>query len=334
MSDVSDAGKREGVLITGALGAIGSFVLKRFIAEGVRPLVLDIRKDLTLVSNVEDKFDFMEGDVTDEKLVGKAIEDNGITTIVHLSSALGKICETEPRQGWHVNVDGALNILENARVHGVKRVLYASSKSALGHLKGEYGEPTYKPVGEDHPYRPASFYGATKAASELLGQRYRETYGIEFTAFRFASTYGPGKMTRHGVAAGINRIIEAGIFGQPITIKSGGDQRNDYVYNGDLGRAIYLAFRSPKLSTAYNIGSGELHTLKDVAAIVKKRHPEASIDIGPGLVDISSAGELSYGLIDITRAGSEIGYKPAFNLEDGIADYEKTIASLGLDHSV
>ncbi len=328
-------GNRSGVLITGALGAIGSFVLKKFISEGVRPLVYDIRKDLTLVRNVEDKFDFVEGDVTDEKLLGKVIEDNNITSIVHLSSALGTTCENEPKVGWHINVDGTLNVLENSRKHDVRRVLYASSKSSLGHLTGEYGHPTFKPVGEDHPYRPASFYGATKAASELLGQQYKREYGIEFAAFRFASTYGPGKMTRHGVASGISKIIEAGIFNRSLAIKAGGDQKNDYVYNGDLGRAIYLAYKSNgKLSTAYNIGSGELHTLKDVAEIVRKRHPGADITVGPGLVDVASAGELSYGLIDISRAREEIGYQPAFNLADGVADYEKTVASVGLDHSV
>lgn len=334
MTEGSVAGKRDGVLITGALGAIGSYVLKRFISEGVRPLVYDIRKDLTLVKNVEDKFDFVEGDVTDEKLLAKAIEDNNITCIVHMSSALGKVCESEPKVGYHINVGGTLNVLENSRKHDIRKVLYASSKASLGHLLGEYGDPTFKPVGEDYPFRPQSFYGATKAASELLGQQYRREYGIEFAAFRFASTYGPGKMTRHGVASGISKIIEAGIFNRPLSIKSGGDQKNDYVYNGDLGRAIYLAYRSSRLSAAYNIGSGKLHTLKDVAEVVRKRHPGVQIDIGPGVVDVASAGELSYGLMDITRAGKEIGYVPAFNLADGIADYEKTVASVGLDRSV
>ena len=335
MAEGSGAGKKSEVLITGALGAIGSYVLKRFISEGVRPLVYDIRKDLTLVKNVEDKFDFIEGDVTDEKMFGRAIEDNNITCVVHMSSALGKVCESEPKVGWHINVDGTLNVLENARKYGVKKVLYASSKASLGHLTGEYGNPTFKPVGEDHPFRPESFYGATKGASELIGRQYKREFGIEFAAFRFASTYGPGKMSRHGVASGISKIIEAGIFNRPLAIKSGGDQKNDYVYNGDLGRAIYLAYKaSGKLSTAYNIGSGELHTLKDVAEIVRKRHPGVDIEIGPGLVDVTNAGELSYGLMDITRAGKEIGYRPAFNLADGIADYEKTVASVGLDHSV
>lgn len=334
MADGSDAAKIGNVLITGALGAIGSYVLKKFISEGVRPLVYDLRKDLTLVKNVEGKFDFVEGDVTDERMLGKVIEDNNVGCIVHMSSALGKVCESEPTVGWHINVDGTLNVLENSRKHGVKRVLYASSKASLGHLTGEYGNPTFKPVGEDHPFRPESFYGATKGASELLGQQYGREYGFEFSAFRFASTYGPGKMSRHGVASGISRIIEAGIFNRPLTIKSGGDQKNDYVYNGDIGRAIYLACKSSSLSKAYNIGSGELHTLRDVAEIVKKRHPEVEIEVGPGLVDVASAGELSYGLMDIRRAGREFGYKPAFSLEDGIADYEKTVASIGLDRSV
>ena len=71
-----------------------------------------------------------------------------------------------------------------------------------------------------------------------------------------------------------------------------------------------------------------------MAEIVRKRHPGVDIEIGPGLVDVTNAGELSYGLMDITRAGKEIGYRPAFNLADGIADYEKTVASVGLDHSV
>lgn len=313
------------VLITGGLGAIGSYVLKSFVREGVRPVTLDLRDDFTLVRDVEGQFDYVQGDITDEGLLEKIVSERGVECIVHFSSALGPVCRNDPKLAWHINVDGTLNVLETARKKDIKRVLYASSKSALGHFKGDNGYPKFKPVDESYPYNPASFYGATKVASEVMGKEYRRGHGVEFTAFRFASTYGPGKMTRHSNASGISRIIEAGILNEPYDMERNGDQLNDYVYNGDIGRAIFLAFKSKKTSSEYNIGSGKLHTPRDVAEIVQSLHSEARIKIGGGMVDVDKAEELSYGLMSIERAERELGYKPAFDLKNGILDYENTV---------
>lgn len=323
-----------GILITGGLGAIGSYVVRNFVNEGFKPVVLDQRDDFSLVRDIEGQFDFVKGDVTNEELLSEIVSKKRISCIVHFSSVLGPVCNSDPKLAWHVNVDGTLNILETSRKKGVRRVLYASSKSALGHFVGKHGYPDYMPVNEAYPFNPSSFYGATKVASEVLGKEYRRNYGIEFCAFRFASTYGPGKMTRHSNASGISRIIEAGILGHEYELERGGDQLNDYVYNSDIGRAVVLGYRSKTLSTEYNIGSGKLHTPRDVANVVLGFHPDAQLKIGEGKADVENAGELSYGLLDIKRAKAELGYEPKFSLKDGIADYETTVKRLKLDHSI
>lgn len=326
--------KSENVLITGGIGAIGSHVLRKFVTEGIHPSVIDLRKDFTLVSDVESGFDYIPGDITDPELLHDVVEGREVGCIVHFSSVLGPVCRSDPRRAWDINVGGVLNVLETARLLNVKRVLYASSKSAYGQFTGVYGHPDFRPADENHPLKPTSFYGSTKVAAEVMGREYRRSYGIEFSAFRFASTFGPGKSNRHTSQSSIGRMIDCACSGVPFELGAGGDQKNDYVYNADIGNALYLAFRAQSVGPEYNIGSGQLRTLKEARDIICRRHPDASIQVGSGLADSQKPGELSYGLLDIRRAREELRYSPEYNLEAGIADYESKVKDLGLDQTI
>jgi UDP-glucose 4-epimerase len=115
-----------------------------------------------------------------------------------------------------------------------------------------------------------------------------------------------------------------------VRIETGGDQKDDLIYNRDVAQGIYLACMAPKLRyDAYNIGMGVGYTLKDVANEVKRIIPKADIHIGPGLHFLGGPAHY-YSVYDITRAREDLGFSPQFPLAKGIEDYIETLKILGL----
>ncbi len=252
------------VLITGGMGVIGSMVSARFVREGHRPVIMARHLDRNLIRPIEDKVDIELGDVLDLARILSILQTHKITHIVHTAALVGAMSNQNPPQSIHINVIGTLNILEAARLMKVKRVVYTSAKGVYGHIEGEYAHPTFKPLPEDHPKRPVRIYESAKLMSEHMGQFYRRTYGLEFVALRFSMTYGPGKTVRHGAMSVLSQIIEGGYSGKAVRIETGGDQKDDIIYNRDAAYGIYLACTAPKLRyDAYNIGMGVGYTLKE-----------------------------------------------------------------------
>lgn len=317
------------VLITGGMGVIGSMVSSRFVQEGHRPVIMARHLDRNLIRPIEDKVDIELGDVLDLPRLLFIIQSYKITHIVHTAALVGALSNQNPPQSIHINVIGTLNILEAARLMKVQRVVYTSAKGIYGHIDGEYGYPTYKPLPEDHPKRPMRIYESAKLMGEHMGQFYQRTYGLEFTALRFGMTYGPGKTVRHGAMSVLSQIIEGAYSGKAVRIEKGGDQKDDMIYNKDVAHGIYLACTVPKLRyDAYNIGTGVGFTLQDVANEVKRLIPETDIQIGSGLHFLGGPTHY-YSVYDITRAREDLGFSPQFTLGGAIKDYIETLRKLG-----
>jgi UDP-glucose 4-epimerase len=318
------------VLITGGMGVIGSMASSKFVQEGHRPVIMARHLDRNLIRPIEDKIDIELADVLDLPRVLSIIQTHKITHIVHTAALVGAMSNQNPPQSIHINVIGTLNILEAARLMKVQRVVYTSAKGVYGHIEGEYGHPTFKPLPEDHPKRPKRIYESAKLMGEHMGQYYKSTYGLEFAALRFSMTYGPGKTVRHGAMSILSHIIEGGYSGKTVKIETGGDQKDDLIYNRDAAQGIYLACVAPKLRyDAYNIGMGVRYTLKDVAGEVKRILPKADITIGPGLHFLGGPSHY-YSVYDITRAREDLGFSPQYPLGKGVEDYIETLKMLGL----
>src|SRR6185436_14514039 len=195
-------------LVTGGLGVNGAVTARLMAQDGIRPVLMDNRMDLTLMGDIKDYVDIVIGDICDRATLEKAVDDFKITHIAHLAALMPEPAEADPRLGVKVGVDGTINVLEVARAKNIKRVVFTSSKAAYGEIAGDYAPPTCKPVREDHPRVPADLYGSIKVCCEELGRYYRETYGIEFIALRFVSIYGPGKEARHGPLSFYGQLIE------------------------------------------------------------------------------------------------------------------------------
>jgi UDP-glucose 4-epimerase len=316
-------------LITGGMGVNGAVTARLMVRDGLRPVLLDNREDFTLMQDIKDKVDCVIGDVCDAKFVTQVVEDYRIDCIAHLAALMPEPAQANPRLAIRVGAEGTLNILEIARARKIKRVVFTSSKAVYGEINGPQGPPNYQPVREDYRKLPADLYGSIKVCCEELGRYYRETYGIEFIALRFVSIYGPGKEARHGPLSFYGQLIEKARDGAKWALPEGGDQKNDAVYVGDVGRSIYLALKAPAPGAwTFNIGTGKAVTPRDFLNAAAKLFPGHRVELGPGPSKLGRSKQ-SYCIFDISAARQHLGYEPAYAVEDGVRDYVATLDRLG-----
>jgi UDP-glucose 4-epimerase len=317
------------VLITGGMGVIGAEVSRKFVREGHRPVLYSRHRDEALIRDILDKVDIELGSILDRARLAEVFKSRGITHVVHTAAYISALSAKHPAESVEINVMGTVNVLEAARAANVERVVYTSAKGVYGPFRGEYGSPAYKLVTEDHPKDPKRIYDSAK----LMGENatlYWGTLGLDVVVLRFATTYGPGKTARHGNMGVTSQIIEQPASGQPFRIAQGGDEKDDFIYNKDSALGIYLATVAKNLDNrVFNIGTGIGVTLKDVAAILRRHLPNAVIEVGPGLNFLGSPYPM-HGVYDISRAQKELGYRPEYDLERGVADYLESLQRLKL----
>lgn len=318
------------ILLTGGLGVNGAWVTRKLVERGYRPVVLEKRIDFSLLSDdVARDIVVVEGDVTNLDDLMRIFEEHKIQRVVHMAVLIPGI-QTEMLKGFEVNASGTVKVLEAASRVGVERVVYTSSRAAYGHIDGSFAHPHYKPITEDHVQRPFLVYDVCKVAAEGMGRNYARMRGLQFVSLRFASIYGPGKLQRHGPYGIFSQLIENPLAGKPVTIRRGGEQRDDVIYVDDIAEAIVLATLKDRLSyDVYNISRGVGTTLHDFADAVRLAVPGAQIEIGPGL-DYHGLGACYCGIMDNTRARNDLGFEPKYDLARGVEHYVQTMRQLGL----
>ena len=316
------------VLITGGMGVNGAVTARLLVGEGLRPVLLDNRADLSLIRDIKGRIDYIEGDVCDRQLLANVLTHYKITHIAHLAALMPEPAEANPRLAMSVGVDGLVNVLEAARAKNLERIVFTSSKAIYGEIRGKEGPPDYEPVREDHPKHPADLYGTIKLCCEAIGGYYREAYGTEFVALRYSTIYGPGKEARHGALSFYGQLIEKAMAGERWVIPEGGDQLNDTVYVGDVARSIYLALvAKPSVEWVFNIGYGSASTPREFLNAIGKIFPNHRIEMGPGPSQLGRRKQ-SFCVFDISAAKRFLGYEPAYDVEKGVHDYVETLRRL------
>jgi UDP-glucose 4-epimerase len=309
------------VLITGGMGVIGAETSRKFVHEGHRPVVLARHRDDSLVGDIGDKIDFEPGDILDMPRLLDVIKRHEVTHIVHAAAFVGAVSAANPALSIQVNVMGTVNVLEGARLFDVKRVVYTSAKGIYGPVLGDYGPPHYKPMPEDMPKNPQRIYDSAKLMSEQTALYYANNFGLDVAILRFATTYGPGKTARHGKMGVTSQIVEAPFNGLPFHHPYGAEAKDDFIYNKDSARGVYLATMADEVpSRVYNIGSGEGSTLNDFAVAIRKHIPGADIKIGPG-DNFLGMPYPPHGVYDVSRARKELGFQPEYDFDRAVGDY-------------
>jgi UDP-glucose 4-epimerase len=323
-------------LITGGTGMVGSYVARLMISRGETPVLLDRSPDEKQTRDIRQQAKIIRGDILDLLGLVKIIKKENIDRIVHTAGALAAAATEDPVTAIKVNVEGGANILEAAKLMGVRRVVFTSTR-----LVYDCTRIPENPIDEDYTKLTNGLYGvyaSTKLACEHLGQNYSELYGVEFAAVRFARVFGPGywnaESTPNTGARTLKDLIEKTMVGQPVTIRRPKSVSDDWLYVKDAAQAVDLACNAPRLNHhAYNIGPGRMYEFDEVLRIVKKHLPELRVTVLENDTPPDSAGTRQPPMptpmeMDISRARKDLGYEPQYLLDAAIPDFVKTVSRI------
>jgi nucleoside-diphosphate-sugar epimerase len=304
------------VLIIGS-GLIGSQIARILVEQGERPVVLDQRPQREALGQIVDlsKIDLVEGDILRPLTLSQAICNGKITSIVHTAAhpmlTLG--AQRDPYAAIQLNIMGTVNVLDAARVHGVKRVVVSSSSVLNGHMAG--GEDGGDITREEAFPRPTTFYAATKQAVESIGHSYA-AIGVEFAAMRYGPVAGPwGGPGGGGPTVMFREMMDAAIAGREAVVPSAA---LEWVYSKDAAYGTVLALQAKALpSRVFNITMGKATDAEELSAALKEVFPGVKIRLDKNSVPSSARAKPA----EIGRAKAILGYEPQFPMVKAMRDY-------------
>ena len=292
------------VLVTGAGGCIGSWVLTLLIKAGVDVVAFDLSEEkhrLKLLLSNEDieKIKWIKGDIVDTQIVNEAVTENNIQSIIHLAALQIPFCAADPVAGAKVNVVGTVNIFETARKNNLKRLAYTSSVAAHGFLS----KNIYK----------NSLYGAYKLCDENIAFNYLADWGVSSIGFRPGIVYGIGR--DQGMTSKTTISLLAAAADKPYTIPFSGPI--SALYAGEVASALIKAVSRERKGAPVFDMNGTFTTVEEWINILQKIQPNSKIT-NTGLA-LPFPFELSdeplrsyignYGFVNL-----EIGMKKTFNM--------------------
>ncbi|MFN3324290.1 MAG: NAD-dependent epimerase/dehydratase family protein [Bryobacteraceae bacterium] len=262
------------VLVTGAQGCIGAWVVKQLLERQIDVLVYDldpnpVRLSLLVPPEAVRRVATETGSIEDTARIKALVRDQEITHIIHLAAVLMPFCQRNPVAGGLINVIGTLNVFEAARDAGRPvRVAYASSSAVWG--PGELYED--RKLNENDPLRPATHYGVFKHANEDNARVFYATDGISSIGLRPWTVYGVGRDT--GLTADPTLAMKAIALGGPFQIRVSG--RMDLQYVRDVAETFIRGLLSPiEGAHVFNL-AGDIVEIGELIAMFERIRPGAS----------------------------------------------------------
>jgi UDP-glucose 4-epimerase len=300
---------REGamhVLITGA-GLIGCHTARELVERGDEVTFFDFAPRSDYIRHVTGKdLRVIRGDIRDLAALMDAFQQARPECVIHLAASVGEANIDNVYAGFQVNLVGAINVAEAARLAGVRRLIHASTQALY------VGEDPKELLYEDSPLDSRGrVYTASKLACEHVLRTYVAKHKFELALLRFAGTYG-FRSVAGGPGVAVQEAVWGAMAGNPVVLNA--YESVDFIYAKDLANGIALAVHaSPLPHQIYNLGSGTLTTIDDVEEALRKLFPGVQITRGK----LTPARPR----MDITRARSELGFNPEYKLEAGLRDY-------------
>lgn len=308
-------------LVTGGAGFIGSHLVTRLVRDGVRVRVLDnlLTGSLQNLAQVEGQFEFIPGDVRDAAAVNKAVD--GVEVVFHQAALASVPMSIENPVATHdVCVTGTINILNAARLSGVRRVVYAGSSSA-------YGDSPVMPKREDQVPEVLSPYAAAKLAGEYYCQSFAAAYELEVVRLRYFNVFGPRQDPQSPYSAVIPLFATALLAGRTPRIYGTGEQSRDFVNVASVVHANLLAATVPGVSgRVYNVAGGSsISVLELLKLICQGLDMPFCPEFYPPRV-----GDVLHSWADISAIQRDLGYEPQVTLAAGLRetlDYYRQLAN-------
>jgi UDP-glucose 4-epimerase len=296
-------------LVSGGAGFIGSHLVRRLVADGMRVRVVDNLATGTRerLQDVEQHIEFLQGDLADPAVCEAALQ--GVNYVLH-QAAVPSVQRSvrNPLETNRANVTSTLNLLESSRRHAVRRFVFAASSSA-------YGNTPVLPKREDMPPNPLSPYALQKFVGERYCQLYFNLYGLETVSLRYFNVFGPSQDPHSEYSAVIPKFASHLQQGKPVVVYGDGEQSRDFTYIDNVVEANLLALRAPRAAGAVvNIGCGERITLNQlVKSLEEILQVRAKVDY-----QASRPGDVRDSLADIKLAQELLAYQPRVGVNEGL----------------
>ena len=293
------------ILATGGAGFIGSQVAAALLEKGHSVHVLD-NFSTGREENVPKQASLHNLDVRSER-VRELFERERFEVVVHHAAQMDvRRSVADPKFDADANIVGFLNLMEAGHLNGLRKVVFASTGGAI------YGEPEFVPQTEDHPLRPVSPYGVAKLAAEQYLYYYKQQYGIDYVALRYANVYGP-RQNPHGEAGVVAIFIERMLKGEQPVIYGDGEQTRDYVFVSDVVLANLAALRYQG-SGAFNVGTTTETSVNELFRLLRG-YTDADI---PEQHAGAKPGEQRRSILSYQRAQQNLGWNPKTSLTEGL----------------
>jgi nucleoside-diphosphate-sugar epimerase len=296
-------------LVTGGAGFIGSCLVRLLLARGETVRVLDNfstgrRENL---SEVDGRFELLEGDICDRETVGRAVD--GVDYVLHQAAIPSVPRSVErPLESHASNATGTLSLLDAARAAGVRRLVYASSSSV-------YGANEALPKRESMKTEPLSPYAVSKLAAEHYCLISYPLYGLETVALRYFNVFGPRQDPNSPYSGVVSRFIDAIRSRKSPVIHGDGTQTRDFTYVENVAEANLAACDSKSgAGRAYNIGVGGRVSINELWKLMAEL---AGVKI-EALHGDPRPGDVPHSQADISQAREVLGYQPRIDLEEGL----------------
>jgi dTDP-glucose 4,6-dehydratase len=317
------------LLITGGAGFIGSAVVRLAIAQGHEVVVLDALTYAACLDNLapvsgSDKYRFVEGDICDRALLDQVLGDHRPEAVMHLAAESHVDRSIDgPGAFIETNITGTYTLLEAARCYWRDSSKFDSFRFhhiSTDEVFGSLGKTGY--FTEETSYAPNSPYAASKAASDHLVRAWHETYGLPVVLSNCSNNYGP----YHFPEKLIPVIIINALAGKPLPIYGNGENVRDWLYVEDHADALLTVLTKGKIGRSYNIGgeneATNIDIVREICAILDRLRPAARpyFELVNFVAD-RPGHDLRYA-IDPTRIRTELGWRPAITLTQGL---EKTV---------
>jgi len=301
-------------LVTGGAGFIGSHLVDALLDRGDEVTVVD---DLSTGrrANLEGALargaGFDEVDIRDAGRLRNVLGSARPDIVFHLAAQMDVRKSIEdPAFDAGINVIGTINVLEFARLAGVKRVVNTSTGGAI------YGDVDVMPTPESVPAKPMAAYGQSKFCAEAYCGWYERLHGLPSVTLRYGNVYGPRQDPR-GEAGVIAIFCGKLLAGERPRIFGDGRQTRDYTYVRDIVAANLAAAAHPEAHGAYNVGTGTESSVREVLAALRAAAGVGEDKFEPEFAP-ARAGELQRSSLDVTRARAELGFTADTDLVAGM----------------
>jgi len=295
-------------LVTGGAGFIGSNIVTRLLDEGHDVVVIDNES-----SDAHEQFYWDERaenynyDISNHEFYFTRLFE-GVDTVFHCAAeARIQPAIINPILAVKTNALGTCSVLQAAREHGVRRVVYSSTSSAYGLINDV-------PNVETQPEDCLNPYSVSKVCGEKLCKMYHSLFGLETVVFRYFNVYGERQPIKGQYAPVVGRFLKQAENGEPLTIVPDGEQRRDYTHVSDVVEANILASRVESnligRGEVFNIGTGSNTSVNELAAMIS----DNTVMVEPRL------GEARLTLADNSKMKSVMGWKPKVKLETWVQD--------------